>query len=472
MNKGINSQVEIDLLGKFEEKFNIPSRLLLFCFILTLFLWLCSYTRHILFQSNVYDLGIFDQWFWLLSKGYPPISSTTKVHVLSDHGAWVIYIFSFLYKLSANINWLFFTQALSLSFTALPIWLIAKKNNLNQSMCWFVCGLWWLQPVVFNVNLFDFHPEVWAMPALAGCYLAAKKNNIVLWLILALFVIGCRDGLILVTAGIGIESVIRKKWKLAITAIGVSVGWFIFISRWLFPFLKQYSDGAIGATESIMSNLLYGFLTSPIQELNKIDLSGGIIYLLLISIAFIPIWTKNSLTTLAGTIPLLMLNFAADNPSFRTLIHQYNLPIALIGVIAAIEGLSIRRVSKVPINKLVWISICWFALAKPYFFTGPYLARLPQLNSIYNAISMVPKEANVLTTSYIAPHLSHRRKIMYPKTNSLNKTPLKDFDVILLNPVDPGWGSSKKLQNKILKSARESGWSCLQLKNSLNFCKK
>ena len=110
---------------------------------------------------------------------------------------------------------LFRSQAISLSFTALPIWLICKKNNLSNNISWFSCGLWWLQPIVFNVNLFDFHPEVWAMPALTGCYLAAKNKNIGLWLVLSLFVIGCRDGLILVTAGIGLENLIRKQLKIA-----------------------------------------------------------------------------------------------------------------------------------------------------------------------------------------------------------------------------------------------------------------
>jgi len=165
-------------LQQLEKRLSIPWRLFFFCFIIAFFLWICGYARHQLFQSNVYDLGIFDQWFWLISKGQLPISSTTKVHVLADHGAWVIYIFASLYKIWANVNWLFITQSVSLSFTAVPIWWICKNSNLRNNISWFICGLWWLQPIVFNVNIFDFHPEVWAMPALAGCYLAAKKKNI------------------------------------------------------------------------------------------------------------------------------------------------------------------------------------------------------------------------------------------------------------------------------------------------------
>ena len=84
---------------------------------------------------------------------------------------------------------------------------------------------------------------------------------------------------------------------------------------------------------------------------------------------------------------------------------------------------------------------------------------------------MISKEASVLTTSYIAPHLSHRKKIMYPSINSFQEDSLEDFDVILLNPIDPGWGSSKELQEKILIKANKTGWNCMKLENGLNFCK-
>ena len=65
------------------------------------------------------------------------------------------------------------------------------------------------------------------------------------------------------------------------------------------------------------------------MDCQNIDLLGGFIYLILISVSFIPFWNKRSIPTLSGCIPLVTLNFIAQNPSFRTLIHQYNLPIAL-----------------------------------------------------------------------------------------------------------------------------------------------
>ncbi len=462
-----NQKVSIGT-SNYSTRENIPNNLIVVCCILSFFLFVCSFLRHQLFNSNVADLGLFDQWIWLMSQGIQPISSMAQVHFLADHAAWVVYFMAPIYKILPTVNWLFLTQALALSFTAVPLWRLSLQAKLNRQLCWLICLIWWLQPVVFNVNLFDFHPEVWAMPALAYSYLMLRKGNILAWFLFIVFVIGCRDGMVLIVAGISIDQFIRRHWKIALFSALISFGWFFFITFSLFPYLKNFSDGMAGATESNISTISR-FISSPLQEILSIDLLGGLSYLVLISIAFIPFWNRRAFPTLAAWIPLLALNFISQNPSFRTLIHQYNLPIALIGVISIIDSLTINN-NKISFNKLIWISVCWFLLAKPYFFTGPYLSRIPELRQLKEAISLVPDDADVLTTSYIAPHLSHRKNISYPQNNFSPEKNLKNFDVLLLNPIDPGWDSSGEKQYAILKKANQDGWECSKFGKGIELC--
>ena len=97
-----------------------------------------------------------------------------------------------------------------------------------------------------------------------------------------------------------------------------------------------------------------------------------------------PFWRINSWPTLVSGIPLVLFNFIAENQSYRMLIHQYSLPLAAIGVIAVIDSFSINSSLKISWKYITWISICWFSLAKPYFYTGPYLSRLPLIKYINN----------------------------------------------------------------------------------------
>ncbi len=78
--------------------------------------WALSFTRHLLLQSNAYDLGLFDQWIWLASKGEEPYSSMTGLHLFADHGAWTLYIASFVYKIFPSIHILLLSQSFSLCY--------------------------------------------------------------------------------------------------------------------------------------------------------------------------------------------------------------------------------------------------------------------------------------------------------------------------------------------------------------------
>jgi len=55
--------------------------------------------------------------------------------------------------------------------------------------------------------------------------------------------------------------------------------------------------------------------------------------------------------------------------------------------------------------------IVFLVLAKYGFFITRYLSSLSNLNSLHTAVSLVQTKGSVLTTSRIAPHLSHRQII-------------------------------------------------------------
>ncbi|WP_425354774.1 DUF2079 domain-containing protein, partial [Limnoraphis robusta] len=57
----------------------------------TIILFICSSLRHALFQSNAFDLGIFDNGIYLISQGQEPFVVFRGLHILGDHGAWILY---------------------------------------------------------------------------------------------------------------------------------------------------------------------------------------------------------------------------------------------------------------------------------------------------------------------------------------------------------------------------------------------
>ena len=444
----------------------------------TLFFILAN-LRHFLLQSNAYDLGLFDQWIWLTSKNLPSYSSMTGLHMFADHGAWALYIPSLIYKLIPEINILFLSQSLSLSFTTIPLWILCKKNALSSKVSFLISIFWLLQPVVFNINLFDFHPEVWAMPLIAFYYYFEKNKNFFISILITLSILGTRDGLVLLIFGFGLEQILKKKFDRASILIAISILWFLFLNNWIYPMLNGDKGSVMALARyskygDSFQEILLTLFSNPIYVLQSINLIDSIFYLFILFAPFFVFWKKISFITLTSSFPLIFSNILSETSSQRTLIHQYSLPIVLIIVISVVNGIANDKEHlKIDYKRrFLWMIICWAALAKPFFFAGPYLSRLDSIKPAREAFIAIPKNAKVITTSYLVPHLSQRRFIKYPNNKNDIKNDLNKYNFLLLNPLDPGWDSSNELQKEYIKIAIENNWSCLEWNNGLKLCEK
>ncbi len=175
---------------------------------------------------------------------------------------------------------------------------------------------------------------------------------------------------------------------------------------------------------------------------------------------------------LMAATPLLLVNLLSESSSYRTLIHHYSLPIAVIAVAGAIDGLSQNPPRRFPWVRLGWVVACWVALAKPWFFTGPYLQRLALLPDTRAAITEIKANDAVLTTSYLVPQLSQREEIAFARRSMGEVTKTNRWNILLLNPSDPGWGSSRDRQQQLLDEVQQAGWTCKNWPSGLERCER
>ena len=454
-----------------------PARLWWTSFGVAFFGWGLAALRHWLLQSNAYDLGLFDQWAWLVSHGLPPISSMEDVHLLADHGAWMFYWSGLLYWFHPSIHWLLASQALTLSLTAIPLWMLASQAGLTRRLCWFSCLLWWLQPLVFNVNLFDFHPETWVMPGLALAIWCQRQKRFGAWVALLVLMLGCRDGLVLVTLGLSLSLLIQRRWRWAIVGAGLSGAWILLLSKWLYPWFRN-GEGPKAAGRMFshlgdnFGDILFTLISQPWLAFTHIDLGGGAFYLLVLVLPTLPFWRRRSLLILSAAIPLLLVNLNAEASSYRTLIHHYSLPLAVLSVTAAIDGLALQTRTAFPWKGVIWAVALWIALAKPWFFTGPYLNRVTMVGDAQQAISKLTPQDRVLTTSYLVPQISQRKHVAFAKQSQSKQAFDDGWNVFLLNPSQPGWGSKKSIQKRLLDQAKGRNWNCKSWDSGLTFCRK
>jgi uncharacterized membrane protein len=424
-----------------------------------LILFLCSSLRHALFQSTGWDLGIFDQAIYLISQGEPPISSLIKVHILGDHAAWVFYPLALLYKIYPNVHWLFVVQSTALALGALPIWHLARLASLREGQAIALAAIYLLYPVIFNANLFDFHPEVLAVPALLWAVLAARLNQ-VLWFCLAIIlVLGCKFILSLTVAAVGFWLLLFDKKRLCgVLAIMAGIAWFLIATKVILPIFNP---------QQITSISRYGYLGNSIFEIaQNLFLKPSSIFQIVLSfdnlkyliLVFAPVMgglSLQHLTPLIPAIPALALNLLANYQPQKDIVAQYSLPIVPFLMLAVIATLADDRGWLRSQRAMVlWSLVFFLVFARWSYFFTKYLPTIDTWQATREALALIQTKGGVYTTNEIVPHLSHRSLI--ERTVTTEPHNLNKFQYVLLNLRHPGSNSSPEFAAQLVEQLQQT----------------
>ena len=422
-------------------------------------LFLCSSLRHTLFQSSAWDLGIFDQAVYLISSGVPPISSFLGFHILGDHAALILYPLALFYKIYPDVHWLLAVQATALALGTLPVWYLARQAGLTERQAVAIAVAYLLYPLVFNINLFDFHPEVMALPAILAAVWVASCGKKWWFCLSIILILSCRDALALNVAAMGFWLLLKKQRFCGAIAIVAGIAWFLIAIQVIIPhfggeaasigrYLPRYNDLGNSFPE-ITKNLLLkpGLILGKVCSLATVEYLG----LLLLPV----IWglSIQHLMPLVGALPTLAMNILSDTHLQRDLTHQYSVPVLPFLLLATIDTLAARRGwCRSPRAIILWSLLGFLALAKYGYFGSIYLKSLDTWQATQTAIAQIQPEVflpgavatstmasgSVLTTAEIAPHLTHRQLVRLTDASSPPAN-LAEFDYVLLNVRHPGW---------------------------------
>ena len=424
----------------------------------TLLFFFCSSLRHALFQSNAFDLGIFDNGIYLIGRGREPFVTFRGLHILGDHAALILYPLALLYKIFPQVHWLFFIQALSLSVGAIPTFYLAIRAGLKQSQATAMAAVYLLYPLVFNLNLFDFHPEVIALPVLLWAILAARSEQVFRFTLAIIIILSCKAVLSLTVVALGIWLLFfEKKRTCGIIALLSGMAWFLIATRVIIPHFSGGEPAGVKFYDSLgdsVFEIALNLLLKPQIVLQQLLTLPNLEYLVLLTVPLIWGLSFQYLTPLIGALPILFLNFLSDSVQQKNLTQQYSLPILPFLLVAVIATLANGRGwLRHPKKIILWSLVAFFALAKYGYFGSRYLRHFDTVKPSREAVALVETKGSVLTADHIAPHLTHRSVVMLA-TKRADEFDLNQFKYVLLNASYPGWDSSPELVYRLAEKLK------------------
>lgn len=423
----------------------------------TVILLIASSARHLLLMSTAFDLGIYDQVAYLLSRGMEPISSYLGFHHMGNHTAYSFYLLAIPYLIFPSVYWLLAVQAFCLALGALPTWLLARQAGLSGALSSAMVAVYLLHPLIFNVNMFDFHPEVMALPVMLLSIWLARNNQRFWFCVAILFVLGCKDALSVTIAAMGFWLLVFEKRRFfGSFALVSGVVWFLLATQWIIPTLSGSEAAALGryqelGGDSVLEVAINLFL-KPQIVLSKIFSPDSFQYLALLIVPLVWGLSPRYLFPLVSALPVILLNILSKNGGQRDLVHQYSLPVLPFLLLAVIDSLAngqglLRQRRWI----ILWALVVFLALAKYGRFHPEYTAHLSTWQASQEAMALIPPHTGgVITDNWHGAHLSQRETIFLLRGNRTFKEDLPKADYVLINVTHP-WDDNYDLTNRMFE---------------------
>ena len=303
-------------------------------------------------------------------------------------------------------------QALSLASGAIPIWYLSRATGLSESQSKTTVLAYLLYPAIFNVNLFDFHPEVIAVPAILGAMLAAKRDRLGWFIAASIVILSCKAVLALTVVGMGMWLLVSSKYryKYALVALGLGSIWFAIATQLIIPKFSGAEAAAVdryGYLGDSVLDIAKNLIIKPYLILGKVFSLATLGYLLLLAVPLAWGLFTTQWMPIIGALPILAINILSESSAQRNLVHQYSLPIIPWLFLIVIMAMGSKQIwFKSQRNILIWSIVAFIALGKYGYFGSIYLQNWDTLSASNKAIALIKDRASVLTTTDLAPHLT------------------------------------------------------------------
>jgi uncharacterized membrane protein len=390
--------------------------------------------NHRNFGTWSYDMGIYDQAFWLVSRG-ESFMSVRGMFFWGHHVNLIVVAFVPFYWLGAGPEFLYVVQACVLALGAAPLYLITRdvlgRERWGQWMGFVIAVVYLMYAPVQWISWAMFHPEALLItPFLFAWWFGLRQRWHWYWA-MVLLTLSMREDVALAIVMLGPVLAImtrsapeqrRVRVMCAVTSV-VGVVWYLVATRIV---LVVFNDGQqpfyvtsfYGNYGSSMPEIVWNMVRRPDTVVSDAVQHDRLTFYkqMMWPLGWMPL--ANPLPLLMA-LPQLLASVIGLSPYARMIRYQYTSVMIAPVMIALVYG--VRTVWRFPLARLlvpVWLLGCAYVtnvawspspLGTPANY-AVWSTPNPRHDSLRQALAVIPDDASVTATYQLLPHLTHRRE--------------------------------------------------------------
>lgn len=380
--------------------------------------------RYDRFGTFGFDLGIYDQGIWLLSRSKDPFVTIRGLELFGHHANVFLFLLVPFYWMGAGPIFLLVVQVLSQASGAIAIFLLARDLLRSRWAGVALAATLLLNPTYQWLTWEFFHPDAVAIGPLLFAYWAARNRHWRWFTVAAILAVVCKEDVALAVAVLGLVMLLRGDRRRGAIVAAASTAYFFFATRVLIPAengIGPFYDSFFGDLGKSPTEVGFNAVRHPTKtwHLATAEDRKTWYWNVLAPWAFAPLL---DLRVLAIAAPTIFINVVSSFPYTRDYRFHYSAmvvagcAVATVEAIAWISNRSKERLATqasmvlVVLVAAVVASVMWgCAQYSQHYRDGTWpLNSDPRVAIKEQAVKMVPAQASASVAYNIDTHMAHR----------------------------------------------------------------
>ncbi|HET9077522.1 MAG TPA: DUF2079 domain-containing protein [Acidimicrobiales bacterium] len=369
-----------------------------------------------------FDMALFDQGIWLLSRFHAPFVTVMGRDMFGDHTCFILLLVVPLYWIWPHAQLLLVLQTLLLAGAAVPVYLVARRYLRSTVLATAMAGVYLLNPALQNGNLEQFHPEAFSVMGVALAIYAALewRPRLLVGAVIVCLMVKQDAGMLIMPLGLWVAWRRDRRWGLGIFAAAAAwqaVAFEVIVYAFLGTTSFQADRIPFGGMGGVLRTFFFHATTFWRYALGghrpfylwQMGVSVGWMFVLAPEVAAVAVLS-------------FLENYLSQFPYQHQIIYHYSLPLVPVLVLGTVWAISRRR-SATSRAALTFVSFGCALVACVVWGLAPFSVHKyphwspdsPEVHDINAVEKALPADAVVSAWYPYVAHIDHRVRVyMWP----------------------------------------------------------